>query len=152
MRNFFGNYKALSRRELDSPVRKVNRESSLQHVKEFVVIIVLVPVILSLHDAETNDRVVHLAQLSAVPLANVGQRLSEELGDLCVRRGIPNRQHQNGVFVRRTAEYLAEEFHRSGRVRERAQTHVVHRGNEHPGCYADALVDVVVLVFRAVRP
>ena len=62
----------MSRREFNTAVLEVNIKFSLHDVKELVVVVVLVPVVLSLHDAETNDRLIHLAKSLVVPLMRTG--------------------------------------------------------------------------------
>ena len=53
--------------QLDGAVFEVDDESTLDHVEELVEVIVLVPVIFALDDAEPDDRVVHLAERLVVP-------------------------------------------------------------------------------------
>jgi hypothetical protein len=66
------NDEPLSGCKFDDPVGKVDQQFSFQHVKELIVFLVLVPVILSLEDAKTNDRIVHLAKSLVVPLEIAG--------------------------------------------------------------------------------
>src|SRR5262249_32888362 len=58
---------ALERLELDRAVLEVDEEAALEHEEELVVLVVLVPVVLTLEDAEADDRVVHLAERLVVP-------------------------------------------------------------------------------------
>jgi hypothetical protein len=53
--------------ELDASILEIDDETTFQDKEELVVVVVFVPVILALHDAETNDRIVHLAQRLVVP-------------------------------------------------------------------------------------
>ncbi len=61
------NRKPLSGCELDRPAFQVNYEAPLDHVKELILLVVLMPVELALHDAEPHDAVVHSAQRLVIP-------------------------------------------------------------------------------------
>src|SRR5215469_14682243 len=78
--------KALIGQELDrSPLVEIDYESATQDVKKLIIIVVFVPVVLALHYAEPNDRIVHPAKRLIVPL--VGDRLCE-LVDIDQSEGI----------------------------------------------------------------
>jgi hypothetical protein len=53
--------------KLDTSILKVDDKTTLKDKEELVVAIVFVPVIFALHDAKTNDRIIHLAQRLVVP-------------------------------------------------------------------------------------
>ena len=59
--------KALLSRKLDTFILEIDDEPTFQYEEELIVIVVFVPVILALHDAKTNDRIVHLTQRLVVP-------------------------------------------------------------------------------------
>ena len=59
--------KALSLSKLDASILEIDDETTFEDKEELVVVVVFVPVILALHDAEPNDRIVHLAQRLVVP-------------------------------------------------------------------------------------
>src|ERR1044071_5353528 len=63
---------ALMDSERDRFIFQINQKFSLQHEKEFVLFVVLMPVKLALHDAESHDAVVHLAKSLVVPLVIAG--------------------------------------------------------------------------------
>jgi len=77
MANTFGNDEALARRKFDNAIFEIDQETSAQDEKEFINILVLVPVIFALHHRQPDDRVVHLAKRLVVPLvcAGVGELL-----------------------------------------------------------------------------
>ena len=72
MDDALGHDKALLRSQLDGAVFEVDEKAALKHKKELVVMVVLVPVILALHDSEANDRVVDLAERLVVPPVATG--------------------------------------------------------------------------------
>ena len=53
--------KPLLLRKLDTSILEINDKATVENKEELIVVVVFVPVILALHDAETNDRTVHLA-------------------------------------------------------------------------------------------
>src|SRR5271166_1628311 len=57
-----GHHEALARRQLDGAALQVDQEPSLQDVEELILIVVLVPVVLALNDAEPDHRVVDPAE------------------------------------------------------------------------------------------
>lgn len=77
MHHAFRDGKSLPRCQLDRPAFQVNHEPALDHIEEFVFIVVLVPVEFSLLDAQSHDRVIHPAQRLVLPgiLACIHQRL-----------------------------------------------------------------------------
>ena len=48
-------HESLSRFKLHGPPLEVDQQLSLDHIKEFIVLIVLVPMILALNNAEPDD-------------------------------------------------------------------------------------------------
>jgi hypothetical protein len=73
----FRNHKSLSRQELNRPPFQIDKQLAVDNVKEFVVIVVLVPVILALNHAKPNHSIVYPAEglVKPVILASVGNRL-----------------------------------------------------------------------------
>ena len=65
--------KALLLSKLDTSILEINDETTVEDKEEFVVIVVLVPVVFALHDAEANDRIVHLTQRLVVPGVGTGR-------------------------------------------------------------------------------
>jgi hypothetical protein len=65
--NAFGNYGTLAWTELQSSPFEIDQEFTFDHIKEFVVAVVFVPVIFALHYAEAYDGAVHLAHRLVVP-------------------------------------------------------------------------------------
>jgi hypothetical protein len=63
----FGHDKPLLRRELDSAILEIDDESAGKDKEELVVLVVLVPVVLTLHYTETDNRVVNSAKSLVVP-------------------------------------------------------------------------------------
>jgi hypothetical protein len=68
----FGHDKALPRRKIDCAILQIDQETSLEDEKEFIDLLVLVPVILALHDRHPDDRIVHLAKRLVVPFVGTG--------------------------------------------------------------------------------
>ena len=62
-----GHHEALARRQFHGAALQVDEESPLHHIKELVLVVMLVPVILALQDAEPDDGVVHAAERLVVP-------------------------------------------------------------------------------------
>jgi hypothetical protein len=77
MAHAFGNNKALPRAEIDNTIFKVDEEISIENEKEFINVLVLMPVVLTLHYCHPDDGVVDLAKRLIVPLvrARIGQFL-----------------------------------------------------------------------------
>ena len=67
--------KALLPAKLDAPILEVYDEATVEDEEELVVVVVLVPVILTLQDAQPNHRVVDLAQGLVIPA--VGARFDQ---------------------------------------------------------------------------
>jgi hypothetical protein len=65
--------KALLLSELDTSILEINDETTVKDKEELVVIVVFVPVVFALHDAEANDRIVHLTQRLVVPGVGTGR-------------------------------------------------------------------------------
>ena len=59
MDDTFGHHKTLLRRQFYAFVFKIYEELSFENEKEFVIIVMLVPMVLALHNAESNHRVVN---------------------------------------------------------------------------------------------
>jgi hypothetical protein len=77
MAHALGNNKALPRAEIDNTIFKVDEEISIENEKEFINVLVLMPVVLTLHYCHPDDGVVDLAKRLIVPLvrARIGQFL-----------------------------------------------------------------------------
>jgi hypothetical protein len=78
MHDAFGNDDSLTRAEGDGAgillcggwvlrVDEIDEETAFDDVEELVLALMIVPVIASLDDAETNDRIVHVAKRLVVP-------------------------------------------------------------------------------------
>jgi len=72
-------HEALSLGKLDASLLEIDNETAFKNKEELVVVVVLVPMVLALHDAETDDRIVHMAQRLVVPA--VGTRIYQR-GDV----------------------------------------------------------------------
>jgi hypothetical protein len=72
MHDSLGNDETLPGVEFDGTVFKIDEQMALDYVEEFVVHIMLVPVILTLHNAQANNRIVNLAKRLVVPLEFAG--------------------------------------------------------------------------------
>lgn len=72
MPDAFGNDESLPWLQINRAIFEINDEVSLQDKEEFVVVIMFVPMVLTLHDAEANNRVVHLAERLVIPLIGAG--------------------------------------------------------------------------------
>jgi hypothetical protein len=68
----FGHDKTLAWSEIDETVLKLNQKVTLEHEEELVFVIVLVPVVLALHHAESYNGIVHLAERLVVPGVTAG--------------------------------------------------------------------------------
>src|SRR5947207_14866332 len=77
-------HEALSRAECDRASLEIDDELALYYIEELVVGVVLMPVILALHHAQSDDRVIHLAEGLVIPLelAGVDQRLDVDNGEM----------------------------------------------------------------------
>ena len=69
--------KALSRRKIDYAIFEIDQESSIQHEKEFIDVIMFMPVIFTLHNRHPHHCIVHLTQCLVIPFvcAGVGKLL-----------------------------------------------------------------------------
>ena len=65
-----GNHKALSRREFNSSMLEIDQKPAVDHIEEFIVSVVFVPVILTLHNSQTHHGLIDLAQCLVVPLVS----------------------------------------------------------------------------------
>jgi len=74
--------KALLRIQLDRPVFQVDEKASLDDIKEFIVFVVLVPMILALKYAEPHHRVVYPAERLIVPLIFAGIDESRQINQI----------------------------------------------------------------------
>jgi hypothetical protein len=85
----FGNDDSLARGEVDGAgvvfcgggivgIDEIDEETAFDDVEELVLTLVVVPVIVSLHDAQANDRIVYIAEGLVVPgvRGGVGGQLS----------------------------------------------------------------------------
>src|SRR5690242_6110439 len=98
MQHTFWDAKPLSRCELDRSALQLDHKTALNHIEELVFVVVLVPVELSLHDAEPHDTVIHSAQCLVVP--GVPACIDEFLNVDALERSVP-RVHVDGVrFLR----------------------------------------------------
>src|SRR5258708_15886943 len=87
-----GHDESLSRRELYGPAFEIDDEATVEHHEEFIVFVVLVPVVFTLQHAQPDDGVVHFAERLVVPA--VGARLDQ-------RRNIDQAQfRESNVEVR----------------------------------------------------
>src|SRR5258708_37261481 len=75
MEHTFGNEESLSRREVDRAALQIDQEPAFDRIEKFVVIVVLVPMVLALDNANADDRGVYLAERLIEPrLTRVGKR------------------------------------------------------------------------------
>ena len=77
MTHTFGNNKALPRSKIDNAILEIDQEMSVQNEKEFINILVFVPVIFALHHGHPDDGVIHFAKRLVIPFvgAGIGQLL-----------------------------------------------------------------------------
>ena len=77
MAHTFGNNKALPRSKIDNAIFEIDQEMSVQNEKEFINILVFVPVIFPLNYRHPDDGVIHFAKRLVVPFvgAGIGQLL-----------------------------------------------------------------------------
>jgi len=71
-----GNDETLPRPEIHGAILEINQKAPLHNEEEFVLGVMLVPVILAVHDAETDHGVVHPAEGLVIPriLAGLHER------------------------------------------------------------------------------
>ena len=101
MAHTFGNNKALPWSKIDNAILEIDQEMSVQNEKEFINILVFVPVIFALHHGHSDEGVIHLAKRLVIPFvgAGIGQFLHvDEL-----KRAVENVQVS---FVRKTLRGL----------------------------------------------
>ena len=67
MQDALGDDEALLWQKLDGAALEVDQKLAVDHVKEFVLGIVLVPVEFALHDGEAHDRIVHTTKRLVAP-------------------------------------------------------------------------------------
>jgi hypothetical protein len=72
MPDTFGNDKPLPRLEINRTIFQIDDEVPLQDKEELIVVVVFMPVILTLHDPEANNGVVHPAERLVIPLVGAG--------------------------------------------------------------------------------
>jgi hypothetical protein len=75
MENSLRYYEPMPGTQLDSAIFQIDQQLSFNHIKKFVIFIVFVPVILTFHDAQPHDRLVHLTQCLVKPF--VGTTIRE---------------------------------------------------------------------------
>ena len=75
--NAFGHDEALSGVQGHGSILEVDEKLALDHIEEFIIVIVFVPVIFAVKNAEANYRGVYLAKRLVVPLelAGIGELL-----------------------------------------------------------------------------
>ena len=73
----FGDDKTLSWCKVNGLAFQIDQQSTFDHIKEFIITFVFVPVIFAFYNAHPHHRLVHLAQRLVVPLvrARVGESL-----------------------------------------------------------------------------
>jgi hypothetical protein len=78
MHDSFGNDDSLTRAEVDGSgivlsgcgvlrIDEIDEQTAFDDVEELVFVLMIVPVVVSLHDTEANDRIVHVAECLVVP-------------------------------------------------------------------------------------
>lgn len=72
MLDAFGNDKSLLWLQINRAIFEIDDEVPLQDKEELVVVVMFVPVVLALHDAEANNGVVHLTKRLVIPLLGAG--------------------------------------------------------------------------------
>src|SRR5260370_18440155 len=75
MQHSLRNNRALSRTKFIRAPFEINQELPLDHIEKFVIVIVLVPVILALHNPKTNHGTIHLPDSLVGPLVLAGSRV-----------------------------------------------------------------------------
>ena len=75
----FRNHDGFARREIDRAIFQIDQQLTADDVEKLICVVVLVPVLFAMNDAESHDRLVHFAQCLVVPL--VGARF-DETGDI----------------------------------------------------------------------
>ena len=72
MLDAFGNDKSLLWLQVNRAIFEIDDKVPLQDKEELIVGVMFVPVVLALHDPQTNNGVVHLAERLVVPLIGAG--------------------------------------------------------------------------------
>ena len=72
MTHTFGNNKALPPSKIDNAILEIDQEMSVQNEKEFINILVFVPVIFALHHGHPDDGVIHFAKRLVIPFVGAG--------------------------------------------------------------------------------
>src|SRR2546430_17061143 len=81
-------HEALSRAECDRASLEIDDELALYYIEELVVGVVLMPVILALHHAHSDDRVIHLAEGLVIPLELAGVDHRQEVDNVETRKEV----------------------------------------------------------------
>ena len=83
----FRHDETLPRSKINNLVFKIDQEMAVENKEEFVDVIVLVPVVFALQNAQPYDRVVHLTKCLVVPFvgASVGQFLNVDYFERAVQ-------------------------------------------------------------------
>src|SRR2546430_15681091 len=69
-----GPHETLPRRKINDAIFEIDQKMSIQNEKEFINVIVFMPMISALHHRHPDDRVVHLAKRLVVPFVFAGIR------------------------------------------------------------------------------
>jgi hypothetical protein len=72
MLDAFGNDKSLLWLQINRAIFEIDEKVPLQDKEELVVIVMFVPMVLTLHDSQANNGVVHLAERLVIPLIGTG--------------------------------------------------------------------------------
>ena len=70
MHDTFGNDEALPGVESYQAIFEIDQELALDYVKKLVVLVMFVPMVFTLNNAEANDGVIHLTERLVEPLVN----------------------------------------------------------------------------------
>ena len=74
MPHTFGHDETLPPSKIDNAIFEIDQETPVQNEKEFINVLMLVPVVFALHHRQPHDRVVHLAKRLVVPFVFAGVR------------------------------------------------------------------------------
>jgi hypothetical protein len=72
MAHTLGHDETLPRRKIDNAIFEIDQKTPVQNEKEFINILMLVPVIFALNYRQPHDRIVHLAKCLVVPFVGAG--------------------------------------------------------------------------------
>ena len=72
MQDSLGDHEALSRSKFHGSILQVDQELTLDHIEEFIVSVVFVPVIFAFYNPQPHHGLVDLAQRLVVPLVSAG--------------------------------------------------------------------------------